>query len=101
MVKGLNRNVQDKDRAIAMDRAFHMSILFKEPYYSAIMDALYLYSSNDPKAMEIGKEKFDKTCLVDLKFGAKPTAWLWNYLKEFNKETADWEPPTAQINVNW
>lgn len=101
-IKGA-RQPQDRDRAIAMERALFMSKLFREPYYTNIMSSLNLYSSasanEDSETMKVAETKFETTCknagLID-----KETVWLWNYLKNYNPELADWEV-RAQVNVNW
>ena len=89
----------DRLRVIAMERALYMSKLFREPYYSEIMNALYLYSTKEEAAMKQAKQNFDRAC-HNAKLSDKETAWLFNYLKEFDQEKADWQV-RAQININW
>jgi hypothetical protein len=89
----------DKERALAMDRAFFMSRLFREPYYSEIMQALNLYSTRDEIAMKQAETDFKNTCrAADL--NKKEKDWLWNYLKNFDAQKADWEL-AAQVRMNW
>lgn len=103
-VKQGGRNPQDRDRAMSYDRAMFMSILFREPYYTPIMGALNLYASaranNDISVMDTAESNFRKTCIELAKLNDKQTSWLWNYLKNYDPEAADWQV-AAQVNINW
>jgi hypothetical protein len=83
----------DKERAMAMDKAFMMSKLFQEPYFSAIEEALTRLPKDAAGAENLFLETF-----VKFREEGQPEiltkeqkVWLWNYLKHYDAKK-DWMP---------
>lgn len=86
-----------KQRHQAVQRALKMNMLFKEPTFDEIMDAL-----NKPWNDPTRKPDFDaalaKTPLVQAEID-----WLWNYLQRCTEtDTGGWGiPPKNMTNPKW
>jgi len=87
----MSKLVGEEKRAAAMDKAFMMSFLFKEPYFSEIENAIAMAKEKPKEAERMFNETFAKHKMAGSEaLKPKQKAWLWNYLRNYNSEM-DWD----------
>jgi hypothetical protein len=73
--------ITDKDRALAMDRALIMAVLFKKDYFEEIVLAINHLGNPEMKARA---EPMFFEAVKEAPLTQKQKEWLWNYLKNYN-----------------
>ncbi len=82
-------DLEVRERALAMDRAFIMSRLFSKEYFPKIVNAINISDKTNRKlgfyaAFGIDEKNIGEAGNDD--FTALQINWLWNYLQHFNPE---------------